>query len=374
MKTKPRIIVLSRGEYSGSKQNLIAALEAKGFEVINEYSSLRKLRFRGFYILFKLLNSLVLYGKNFSKNISNTYFSYFAFSKANHKIVKSHENVDFIIQIGAYALGYWGDKNPDITYSILADHTNRLSKQIESHAFLPREGKVRRSWNKLENKIFLKQDRIFLLGSHVKESLIHDYKINPEIITIVGAGPNHDLDIERDKISKNYKGKNILFVGLDSKRKGLDVLMRAFAHVRNAFPDAALHIVGANGGSTSSIKYYGKLKGDPLKKLFYESQIFALPSFREPFGIVFLEAALSKCTCIGTDIEAMPEIIQHEETGYLIKPNDDSELADRIIHLFKNESILKRMGENGYRLTKGKWGWDKVADRILKSLSYDETI
>jgi glycosyltransferase involved in cell wall biosynthesis len=107
------------------------------------------------------------------------------------------------------------------------------------------------------------------------------------------------------------------------------------------------------------------LKGEPLKELFYDSQIFAMPSLREPFGIVFLEAMWSKAVCIGTSIEAIPEIIKDGETGYIVDPNDDGALAERISALFSHPEDLKDKAERGYAVAKSEWRWDLTAKKIL---------
>lgn len=203
------------------------------------------------------------------------------------------------------------------------------------------------------------------MGRHVKESMIEDYGVPPSSVTAVGAGPNLDVDIERDRPAKDYTGKNILFVGLDGPRKGLPTLIKAFEAVRQVHGDARLDVVGVVGPNGGGVKYHGRLYGEPLKQLFYDSQIFALPSVREPFGFVFMEAMWSKAVCIGCNIEAMPEIIQDGESGFVVEPNDDQMLADRIIRLLDSPDGLQRMAEKAYAAAGSRWGWSRVARAIL---------
>jgi glycosyltransferase involved in cell wall biosynthesis len=129
--------------------------------------------------------------------------------------------------------------------------------------------------------------------------------------------------------------------------------------------DARLNVVGVEGSDGNGVKYHGRLYGDALKQLFYDSQIFALPSVREPFGFVFLEAMWSKAVCIGCNIEAMPEIIQDGETGFIIEPNNDRMLADRLIRLLDAPDSLRLMAENAYSAARQRWGWSRVARTIL---------
>ena len=64
--------------------------------------------------------------------------------------------------------------------------------------------------------------------------------------------------------------------------------------------DATDHMIGVGGNTSDRMRYYGQLHGEPLKQLFEKLQIFALPRFREPFGVAFMEAMWAKNVCIGT--------------------------------------------------------------------------
>jgi glycosyltransferase involved in cell wall biosynthesis len=257
------------------------------------------------------------------------------------------------------------EKFPGVLYTVFTDHTNMLSKRLPDFGMNFPQRSVSPSWNQVERQIFNQQDHIFVLGRHVKQSMIEDYDVPSARVSIVGAGPNLDVDIERDGIEKNYTAKNVLFVGLDAKRKGLDTLKKAFAKVLQVHPDAKLNIVGPSGNNEEGINYFGKLRGEPLKELFYDSQVFAMPSLREPFGIVFLEAMWSKAVCIGTRIEAIPEIIRDGETGYIVDPNDDASLAEKIIALLSHPEDLKDKAERGYAVARSEWRWDLTAKKIL---------
>jgi len=372
-----RILIISSGEFSGTKGSLIRSLRDKGCEVLEVRSSLRYLPLRPLYIALVLANALLVYKLGFRHYLNRTYAAYVARSKANDTIVREHNRVDAVILIGANCLNFWKVKKPGMIYTIFTDHTNMLSKKIcaemaskktPNYDYDMPEARVHSNWNMIEKHILAQQDHIFVMGSHVKDSMVCDLDIDPSKITIVGGGPNLDLDIERDSKFKDYHGKNILFVGLDAKRKGLPVLISAFAKVTAIFPNAKLHIVGVEGDNANGVEYHGRLRGSPLKKLFYETQIFALPAYREPFGIVLLEAMFAKNVCIGTNIEAIPEIIIHGETGYLVEPGNEKILADRIIELFSDVVLLKAMAERAYQIAKRQWTWERAAKRIIDAI------
>ncbi len=120
-------------------------------------------------------------------------------------------------------------------------------------------------------------------------------------------------------------------------------------------------------GSDNEI-FYGRLNGNDIRRLYYQSQVFALPSFREPLGFSLLEAMWSKTACIGTRVGGIQEVIEHGRTGYLIDPGDDSALVDHLLALFRNRERVKDMAESGYRIAKSQWSWALSAEKISKVL------
>jgi glycosyltransferase involved in cell wall biosynthesis len=91
-----------------------------------------------------------------------------------------------------------------------------------------------------------------------------------------------------------------------------------------------------------------------------------MPSLYEPFGIVFAEAMAHKLPCIGTNICAMPEIIKHGQTGFLVPPRDSVALASRILELFDSPSLCREFGDGGYQRYAEKFTWRAVTKRMVE--------
>ena len=235
-----RILIISCGEFSGIRTSIVNALRNQGCKVIEARYSLKQLRFRPLYIFLMLANSIVLYRTSFRKYLYHTPIANWAFSKARHAITSQHKNIDAVISMPRIGGTYYGKKIPGVRYAILTDHVNLLSKQLPDFGvYMPERG-VSPSWNEIERIALSQQDQVFVLGNFVKKSLVDDYKIDPQNVTVIGAGPNLDVDAERVGITKDFSQQNILFVGLEPERKGLPVLKRAFKKVVNVFPRATL--------------------------------------------------------------------------------------------------------------------------------------
>ncbi len=87
--------------------------------------------------------------------------------------------------------------------------------------------------------------------------------------------------------------------------------------------------------------------------------VMCLPSHREPFGLVYVEAALAEKPVIACDAGGAPEIISHGETGLLIPPPPENitPLADAIFTLLDNRAQAAAMGRLGREQALDRFAW-----------------
>jgi glycosyltransferase involved in cell wall biosynthesis len=350
----------------------MAALERSGCEVIYRRQSLRELGpLRYWYGLRMVANALIIYRCDAFSFIDRTPVAYKARSRASEALVGRHPGIDLVLQIAANSVACRRDTRPPRTkFAVYTDHMNLLSKALPDFGFALDERKVHSMWNVLERQALLAQDHVFVMGSHVKPAIEAAYDLPAERITAVGAGPGLDLDIERDGRSKDFANQSILFVGKQPEKKGLGVLLQAFTRVRKRFPDAVLHVVTPKRVSAPGVVFHGRVNESQLRDLFYTSSIFTMPAFKEPLGLVYLEAMWSKTVCVGTNTGSMPELIQDGESGYLVEPGNDATLAQRLIALLEDPDRTKQMAESGYAAARRYWQWDLAVQRMLSVLGF----
>jgi glycosyltransferase involved in cell wall biosynthesis len=139
-------------------------------------------------------------------------------------------------------------------------------------------------------------------------------------------------------------------------RKGIDTLLRAFAHLQRP---AVLRIVGVGPehdhlnhlvrglGITDRVQFLGYLPFDALTAEYRNATIFALPTTQEGFGIVFLEAMASSLPVIAGRAAAVPEVVSEGVTALLAGPNDEAELTNKHERLLDDPSRRAAMGAAG---------------------------
>ena len=170
---------------------------------------------------------------------------------------------------------------------------------------------------------------------------------------------------------------NILFVGRLEKRKGLDYLLGAYAHIKKEFPNSRLIVVGPGTRLRSNymrkvsrmkledVVFTGRVSYADLPRYYQAADIFCAPATgEESFGIVLLEAMSAGKPIIASNISGYASVVDAGIEGLLVPPRDEVALAQAITSLFSDSILRKRMGANGRRRA-GEYRWEHVAQRVL---------
>lgn len=184
---------------------------------------------------------------------------------------------------------------------------------------------------------------------------------------------------ENEKIEKYYQTIDILFVGRLNKYKGLDILIESFKKLNHK--NIVLHIVGKGpdmgefkkiAGSNSNIRFYGFVPERELIELYKKANIVVVPSiWYEVFGLVIIESFKYGTPVVGSDIGAIPELIENGHNGYLFEAGSVAELKKVLENLLENSSELKRLSENAFESVK-KYNMDEHIQELKKL--YEEAL
>ena len=137
------------------------------------------------------------------------------------------------------------------------------------------------------------------------------------------------LSEKLDKIPDSF-----IQVGHLLKQKGFDTTICAFAKIRQTRPNAKLTIIGQGVERQTleklcqslkleeSVRFLGQISNSQVLEEMGKHQYFIMPSVREGFGIVYLEAMANGCITIGTQGEGIADLIRSGENGFLVPPGN----------------------------------------------------
>jgi glycosyltransferase involved in cell wall biosynthesis len=211
----------------------------------------------------------------------------------------------------------------------------------------------------------------------VERELRQNYDIGPAPVKIV---PNAaDLNIFKPISQEQrlaWRRENglaaadilLIFVGGEWVRKGLDLAIRAVAHI----PDrrAKLYIAGddparetlkalaSECGVTDRVILGGFRKDVPVA--LASSDIFLFPSWYEAFSLATIEAAACGLPVVATSINGTEDFIQPGINGEFVK-SDPKNIAEVVGPLIANSERREEMGRNARGLVEQNYTWDRVA-------------
>lgn len=207
----------------------------------------------------------------------------------------------------------------------------------------------------------------------VRQYFMAPYKIIPNGVDIDRFAPEHV-----EPIPELMDGRpNILFVGRPEKRKGVGYLLRAYPHIKNAFPDARFVIVGAGDWEDSPYRAYierhrlrdiqvvGRVPNDQLPRYHRSADVFCAPAVEgESFGIVLLEAMAAGLPVVASDIEGYSQVLTDGQEGFLVPPRNENALAAAVCRVLQNKELAMSMGTVG-RHSAEAYSWPRIAEQVL---------
>ncbi len=227
----------------------------------------------------------------------------------------------------------------------------------------------------LEHRIFAKFfTKIIAVSDAVRNSLIATGVEEKKITVVKNA-------IKLRKFKNYTNRKAVGTAGIFRMEKGFEYFIEAAKEISRYFPQSKFHIVG--DAYPSDIEYKSKLfslreKLGLDKSLFFTGMVkdlfsilpkfsvFVLPSIREPFGRVILEAMACSLPVVATDDGGVPEIIEDGKEGILIPPKDPDAIARAVISILKNKSLAREMGNRGRKKVEKYFSMERYIDELEK--------
>jgi glycosyltransferase involved in cell wall biosynthesis len=172
----------------------------------------------------------------------------------------------------------------------------------------------------------------------------------------------------------------VLFFGVWSKYKGIEVLLDAFGLVRAEIPESRLVLAGDAGADINvetvleRARQIGNVDARPgyvavedVAPLFDSARVVATPYIRATqSGVAHLAYTFGR-PIVATAVGDLPEVIQDDVTGLLVEPGDAEGLAKAIVKLLKDPALAARLGAAGEKSVDDAWA--TAAGRVSDALA-----
>lgn len=213
-------------------------------------------------------------------------------------------------------------------------------------------------------------DTIVAVSKALADKLRQCGTSTPIHIIINGFQREH-IQTDNVKISNS-----IIQVGNLLPSKRFSVTIDAFAMFRKQYPDAILTIIGQGPerqrleqqckalGISQAVRFLGQVPNEVVLEEMAKHKFFVMPSVREGFGIVYLEAMASGCITIGTEGEGIASFLRNGENGYLIPADSPDVLTDLLIDCSECPERADAVAQHG-RTDALHQTWEKNAQDYL---------
>ena len=296
--------------------------------------------------------------------------------------------VDTFIKRKYRLLHVAGWSNPFIIFLILMSRLLFIPVVVETDTSLNSSLAV---WKKIIKKlvypILLKFPVFFLPGGTRQTRYLVHYGVNPK--KIMNAQMTVDVKYINEYVKKinvtkreKLREKNgahvddviFLFVGRLLDWKGVRELIAAFKITNN--DRAKLWIVGDGELNTEvelaskqnkKIRYFGRVSGDYLWNIYHAADVFVVPSYHEPWGLVINEAMAVGLPVIATNnVGCIDDLVENNQQGLIVQSQNVDELLKAMNDMLQNSEKKRLMARNAMDRILG-WTLQNEAKNIMSA-------
>lgn len=219
--------------------------------------------------------------------------------------------------------------------------------------------------------------------SHSLAEEMKDHKLKKSVVVLPNF-VNTQLfkpagKLEKNNLKKQFKikGNSIAYMGRLSYEKSIDQVLKAFKITLQKTPDLKLMVIGDGPerenleklarklGVSKKIIFTGFLRGENLAKALQANDIFVTASKTETFCIAALEAMSTGLPVIASNDKGITEIVKNNVNGYLVRPDDNKQMANKISYLFANEKKRELFSKKSTKIAQ-TCSKEKVIEKLEK--------
>lgn len=254
--------------------------------------------------------------------------------------------------------------------------------QRRVHCFTGQVWATRRGFSRwllksMDRLMALCATRLLADSGSQRQYLIDEGVVGPQKIEVLANGSMAGVDVARFHPDASARSRIrsqlaiaedaccLLFVGRLTRDKGIADLIQAFDGLGPNFPDLHLLLVGpAEEGFDALFRDNPKVHRvgytQAVEAYMAAADVFCLPSYREGFGLVLIEAGAVGLPVVASRIYGITDAVLDGETGFLHQPGNVAELVDKLEILIRDASLRRELGAAGQRRAREEFSAELV--------------
>ncbi len=230
---------------------------------------------------------------------------------------------------------------------------------------------------RLEKLVLKRASWVFALSPHTRVELL-DRGASAERISVLPCPVDTSIFTPSPR---RPVYPTILWAGRqDDPRKNSALLLRAFGRIAPSLPDARLLLAGETNlptlprlakelGLESRVEFLGHRPAADLPAIYHRASVFAIPSDQEGLCVAGLEAMSCGLPVVSTRCGGPEGFVLPGETGLLVTPHAEVEMADALHHLLTDQDARGRMGRQARALVEKDYSFDVFGRRLREVYS-----
>jgi glycosyltransferase involved in cell wall biosynthesis len=226
---------------------------------------------------------------------------------------------------------------------------------LDAYSDVQVEGRAGQWCRRVAQLVYRSAGRVICVSEHVRDEVLKGCPSAHTSVIYNGVDPK----MFAPEAAASADETVILSVGNLIRTKGHAVLLRAIHAVKDSHPDVRCEIVGRGVEHVrlremarqlqieNRVRFLGRLPRRELANAFRRCTLFALPSFYEGLGCVYLEAMAAEKAAIGCRGQGIEEIIQHGRNGWLVDPEITQDLARGLATLLTDATLRSAIAARG---------------------------
>ncbi len=272
---------------------------------------------------------------------------------------------------------------PDLPYTALCYHT-----YADQAACVPGEG-WKRVFLPYERRMLQRAERILCYSPDTVATLQRSYGLSSEKIMLLPQ--LFDIHHWQPEESLRKDPNLVVCVARLERRKGVEVLLRAWRSVSTRCPKARLILIGRCAPHRASLWCWGgrhskkidavlssigegceripTLPRAGLRSLVQRASVAVCPSYLEGFGLSCAEAMAAGTAVVASDVPGLRSLIRHGHTGLLVPAGDPDALGDATVLLLHDQALRQRLSSEAMRFVAERFQWQRACEALYAGVA-----